>query len=215
MLRRLAERPHTLTELDQRISVFGYRKLERICRELIEVGLVEREALGGRVTSYGVTDWGRLAAGPLAAAMRWERWEIPAESAPVTEIEAECVLLLGAPLVEVSEAPSGHCALLVDSDGSLPESLGGAVIHLVDGRPLSWEAVAPSDAEALQPEVDCWVRGPTSAWLATPTRGGMAALLRTGGDTGLAERVLVALRDVGSLRSRVRIFGTTSSDYRY
>jgi DNA-binding HxlR family transcriptional regulator len=197
LLRWLAERPRTLTELEQLVHIFGYRKLERIVRDLVQAGLVERVAINDRLSPYGATEWARWAAGVLAAAMRWERHEVPMRSASVTSIEAEGVLLLGLPLIELSIKASGSCALLVDADTPKEESLGGAVVRLLDGRPVWWKAVGELESIELKP--DCLVRGPTLAWLGTHTRASHARL-RAGGNTDLAENVIAALREVGSLR---------------
>ena len=190
LLRWLAERPRSLIELEQLVEGFGYRKVERITRDLVKAGLVERLAAKSRLTSYGVTPWARQAAGPLKDAIRWERQEIPGQSAPVTSIEAEGGLLLLLPLIELPADVNGTCALLVNDDGSEARSLGGAVVRLAGGRPVSW---APA---RLGFHADCWIRGTTLAWLdaASDTR---SEGLRRGGDVSLAEKVIAALREAG------------------
>ncbi|HUC07389.1 MAG TPA: winged helix-turn-helix transcriptional regulator, partial [Solirubrobacterales bacterium] len=160
LLRWLAERPYSLTELEQAVDGLGYRKLERTVRDLAQAGLAERVAVRSRLCPYRVTPWGRRAAGPLTAAIRWERNAIPGRSALVTSVEAEGVLLLALPLVELPAGVNGTCILLVDADPSGAESLGGAVVRLMDGRPISWAPTA-----ALGSAADCWVRGTASAWL--------------------------------------------------
>jgi DNA-binding HxlR family transcriptional regulator len=202
LLRWLAERPRMLTELEQLVHVFGYRKLERIVRDLVKAGIVERGAIEGRLSPYGVTEWTRWTAGLLTAAMRWERHELPKRSASVTSVEAEGVLLLGLPLIELPGEVNGTCALLVDADSPRDESLGGAVVRLLDGRPVWWKAI--DELESIELEPDCSVRGPTLAWLGTHTKAPHAALRRSG-DVDLAERVMAALREVGSLRPSLPI----------
>jgi DNA-binding HxlR family transcriptional regulator len=209
-LRWLAERPRTLTELEQLVHVFGYRKLERIVRDLVTAGILERVAIKGRLSPYGVTEWARWAAGLLAAAMRWERHEISKRSASVGSVEAEGVLLLGVPLIELPAGASGACALLVDADLPKEESLGGVLVQLSNGRPVSWRAAGAPKRDAAEPEADCWVRGPTLAWLGTHTDA-PGAVLRVGGDTDLAENVMAALREVGSLRPGLPIGEDTES----
>jgi DNA-binding HxlR family transcriptional regulator len=198
LLRWLAERPRSLTDLEQLVHIFGYRKLERILRDLVKAGLVERVIVGGRSNPYGVTHWARRAAALLAAAMRWERHEIAKRSAPVSSIEAEGVLLLGLPLIELPVDARGTCALLVDADAPRQESLGGAVVRLSNGSPVSCKAATEIGHEALQLEADCWVRGPTLAWLSTQTKA-PGAFFRMGGDIDLAEKTLAALRRVGAM----------------
>jgi DNA-binding HxlR family transcriptional regulator len=197
LLRWLAERPRTLTELEQQVRIFGYRKLERIVRDLVKAGLLERVTVKGRPGAYGVTAWARRAAGLLAAAMRWERHEIAKRSASVTSTEAEGVLLLGLPMIELPVEANGTCVLLVDADAPREKSLGGAVVRLLDGRVVWWKAV--SDLEAIEPDPDCCVRGPTLAWLGTHTKASHA-VLHTTGNADLAESLMTGLREVGSLR---------------
>jgi DNA-binding HxlR family transcriptional regulator len=197
LLRWMAERPRTLTELERLVNNFGYRKLERIVRDLVKAGLVERAAIQERLSPFGLTDWARRSAGLLTAAMRWERHEIAKRSAPVSPTEAEGVLLLGLPLIELSSDANGTCALLVDADAPREERLGGAVVGLVEGRPVSWSAAGEAEVHAIEREADCWVRGPTLAWLRTHIET-PHAVLRAGGDTDLAMSVMAALREVGS-----------------
>jgi DNA-binding HxlR family transcriptional regulator len=203
MLRWLAERPRSLSELDQLVPAFGYRKLERIVRDVVEAGLIERVSSKRRLSLYGVTDWGRSTAGPLAAAMRWERHEIARWSAPVGPIEAEGVLLLGSPLAELPAEASGTCALLIDAEGPERDCLSGAVVRVVDGRVVSWRTVGTVDFEVVELRADCWVRGETAAWLGAHASAA-GSPLRAGGCAELADQMLAALREVGWPRPRVR-----------
>jgi DNA-binding HxlR family transcriptional regulator len=210
LLRWLAERPRTLPELDQLVNIFGYRKLERIVRDLVKAGLLERVALNDRLSPYRATEWARWTAGLLAAAMRWERHEIAKRSASISSTEAEGVLLLGLPLIELPVEANGICALLVDADAPRDESLGGAMVRLLDGRPIWWKAAGGQELGQIELEADCWVRGPTLAWLGTHTKA-PRAYLSISGNTNLAEQVMAALRKVGSLRPSLPVQGDTES----
>jgi DNA-binding HxlR family transcriptional regulator len=211
LLRWLAERPRSLTELEQLVHIFGYRKLERVLRDLVKAGLVERVPAKGRVYPYRLTEWARRAAGLLVAAMRWERQAIPGRSAVVRSIEAEGVMLLGLPLVKLDTKTSAVCALLVDADLPGGDSLGGAVVRLVDGRPISWGAPSELPPGAAELEADCWIRGSTSAWLGIRSEAPNPTL-RRGGDVDLAEMLIAALREVGSLRSGLTALGSRSAE---
>jgi DNA-binding HxlR family transcriptional regulator len=204
LLRWLAERPRSLAELEQLIEIFGYRKLERIARDLVKAGLVERVAASARPSRYGLTDWARRAAGLLTAAMRWERHEIAERSASVTSVEAEGVLLLGLPLIELPSEANGSCALLVEADSFRADGIGGVVVRMVDGRPVSWAPVGESGLGAGELEADGWVSGPTLAWLGTGTNS-PDAILRVGGNSDLAEQALAALREFGSVRPSLSV----------
>lgn len=76
LLRLLAERPHSLTELERLVDGIGYRKLERVAHTLIEAGLAERVAVKGRLNPYTVTPWARESVRAFVAAVHWERREI-------------------------------------------------------------------------------------------------------------------------------------------
>jgi len=89
LLRRLAEGPRTLAQLEHLVEGVGYRKLERIVRDLVEAGLLERLETKSRPPTYGLTDWARRAAGTLAAAMRWERHELTGERPRGSPLEYE------------------------------------------------------------------------------------------------------------------------------
>ncbi len=195
LLRWLAERPRSLPELAELVHGLGYRKLERIARDLVKAGLAEQVAVGGRLSRYEVTPWAREAAGPLAAAIRWERYEIPRRSALVTSMEAEGGLLLALPLIEVSAEFNGTCALLVDADAPAAASLGGAIVRLIDGRPASWVPATDPGFNA-----DAWARGPALAWL-NAVSDASSPNLHLGGNTAMAEKVIDGLREVGSMPS--------------
>lgn len=202
LLRWLAEEPRTLGELGQRVQLLGYRKLERIVRDLVEVGLLERGGIEGRLPTYAVTEWGRQAASTLTAAMRWERQAVPEQSAPVASIEAEGVMLLGLPMIELPREASGTCALLVEGEASRDEGMSGAVVRICEGRPVRWMAAGGMQSGAIELEVDCWVKGSTLAWLGAYWPS--ADLLRVGGGKAeLAEMVLAALRRLGAQQPSV------------
>jgi DNA-binding HxlR family transcriptional regulator len=196
LLRCLAERPHSLHELAELVHGLSYRKLERTARNLVKTGLAERVAVRGRLSHYKVTPWARRAAGPLAAAIRWERYEIPEQSALVTSVETEGGLLLALPLIEVSADSSGACALLVDADAPAAESLGGALVRLIDGRPISWAAATGP----RQLKADAWARGTAIAWLDAVSDTSSSSL-QLSGDTALAEKVVGGLRKAASVPS--------------
>jgi DNA-binding HxlR family transcriptional regulator len=204
LLRWLAEEPRTLGALEPRVEILGYRKLERIVRDLVEVGLLERGRNEGRLSTYAVSEWGRWAAGTLTAAMRWERQAIPEQSASVASIEAEGVMLLGLPIAELPREMSGTCALLVDGEAPKNASLGGAVVRISEGRPEWWMAAGGLQSDAAELEVDCWVKGSTLAWLGAHSPPS-AGLLRVGGKAELAEMVLAALRRIGAQRPSIPI----------
>lgn len=132
ILRWLAERPRSLTELEQLVDDLGYRKLERAAHSLVDTGLAERVAVKGRLNPYTVTPWAREAVAPLAAAVHWERCEIPEHSASVTAIDAEGGLLLARPIIDLppdleAMAEDGSATLHASADSTFAEGLMAAL----------------------------------------------------------------------------------------
>ena len=72
LLRALAARPLTLTQLDRLIGAFSYPALERRLSAMRSTGLAESTANRGG-TPYTVTPWTRQGIGPIIAAALFER----------------------------------------------------------------------------------------------------------------------------------------------
>jgi DNA-binding HxlR family transcriptional regulator len=196
LLRWLAEQPRSLTELEPLVGEeVGYRELERILRNLLEVGLAERVTGKQRLRPYTVTAWARESTAPIAAAVRWERHEIPACGASVTAIDAESGLLLALPLIKPPRGLDGACLLLVETeapDGGYP---GCIEARLADGRLASC-----TQATGWSPSAGSWLRGTMLAWLDALIEG-QATGLEAGGDVGLAEGLIAALHEALFRRS--------------
>lgn len=131
-LRWLAERPHTLTELARRCAPeVAYHDLRRARLALAEADLIEPVLTRGRGKPYRLTAWAAMAAGPLAAAARWERDLADGNGARLGPVEGETVLLLAAARIEaLSGGPSGVCSLRFDGSddvGLLAEVSAGEV----------------------------------------------------------------------------------------
>jgi DNA-binding HxlR family transcriptional regulator len=196
LLRWLAERPHSLSELEPLVGEVGYRELERILRNLIEVGLAERVTGKRRLRPYTVTSWARQSTAPIAAAVRWERNEIPDCGAAFTAIDAESGLLLALPLIEPPADLNGACVLLVDIEAPGDDEPGRIAARVADGRLAACAQVAEPELSNL----DGWVRGDMLAWLDALIEG-YPAKLETGGDIGLAEGLVTALHEALFRRS--------------
>jgi DNA-binding HxlR family transcriptional regulator len=87
MMRALAARPLSLTELDRLISDLSYPALERRLCSMRLAGLVEAQPSVGAGTPYALSDWARRGIGPLVAAGHCEHRHISPEAAPVTQID--------------------------------------------------------------------------------------------------------------------------------
>lgn len=134
MLRALAARPFTLTELDNLISAFSYPALERRLSAMRLAGYVSPLEPGGGGTPYAVTPWLRQAMGPLLVASRCERRHLAAETAPLTRIDIETVMLLSAPLAELPSEVDGKCQLTVRGGDDADWRAAGVSVTVEGGR---------------------------------------------------------------------------------
>jgi DNA-binding HxlR family transcriptional regulator len=190
ILRWLAERPRSLTELEALVEGLGYRKLERAMRDLVGAGLAERVVAEGRIAPYAVTDWAREAVAPLAAAVRWERSDIPEHSAPLTAVEVEAGLLLALPLVRVERDMEGVGVLLVETeDPSNAEGSVGVAVRIAEGR-----AVWCSPGSEPRSNATGLLQGSLTNWLHAVIKGAPARL-EAEGDLRLAKALLAGLHE--------------------
>jgi DNA-binding HxlR family transcriptional regulator len=196
LLRWLADQPRSLSELEPLVGDVGYRELERILRNLTEVGLTERVIGRQRLRPYTVTRWARESVVPLAVAVHWERHHIPQHGVPVTMLDIEGGLLLALPLIELPVDLDGACLLLVDTEATAGERIGEVAAEIVDGH-LS--ACAPTAGWAHGERT--WVRGTISAWLDALVEG-QPAKLQAGCGAEIAGELIVGLRESLTRQSR-------------
>jgi len=190
IVRALAARPLTLTELDRLIDSFTYPALERRLGAMRLAEQIELCPDGDRKRRpYTVTRWLREAIGPLAIACRCERRHMAAETAPIGRIDIEAAFLLAAPLLKLSETASGTCQMAVEAGGSGPGvgRASGARLDFEAGRMVS--CIARIEA---QPE--SWVTGSAAGWLEAVI-GRNAELLDFGGDVELGRDAVHCLHD--------------------
>ncbi len=158
IVRALAARPLSLTELSRLISGFSYPTLERRLGAMRMAGLVESRPGNGRGTPYAVTDWLRRAIAPIAAAARWERRHLPAGTEPIRRIDIEAAFLLALPLTSLPEDRSGTCRLAVHTSSGAKHHRAGVVVGVESGRIVS--CVTRLDAP-----VDASIAGSASTWI--------------------------------------------------
>jgi DNA-binding HxlR family transcriptional regulator len=187
MLRALAAGPRSLTELDRVISSLSYPALERRLGALRLAGLIEARRGNGRGTPYAVTDWLRRGIAPLAAAARWERRHLPAQSPPITRIDTEAAFLLAVPLLQLPEI-SGACRMAAEIPNGKKHRLAGVMVEVDEGR-------IPFCATRLEGNPDAWALGSLSAWLSAVIDGD-ADRLELGGDCRLARALADGLHEV-------------------
>lgn len=189
IVRAVAARPLTLTELSKLISTLNYPSLERRLAAMRFAGLVEAcpsSRTGTRCTS---TTWLKRAVAPLIAAARWEQRHIPLTARPLGRLDIEATFLLAIPLIQLPPDLTGTCRLAVEIRNTSGEhDPAGVVVGVADGQVVSC-------VSRLRGEVDAWVSGSAASWLDAvidqePGR------LELGGDTQLATGLLDRLHGV-------------------
>jgi DNA-binding HxlR family transcriptional regulator len=162
LMRALANRPFTLTELDSLIPNISYPSLERRISWMRTTGQIEPVEKAGRGTPYIVTDWLRHAIAPLCAAGRCERRHMQEESGPITNIEVEASFLLATPLAPLPEYARGVCMLASQTDPTEPDDQGqglaGVTVEMRKGQVLSC-------VPKINAEPSTWAVGTPETWL--------------------------------------------------
>jgi DNA-binding HxlR family transcriptional regulator len=190
MIRALAARPFTLTELARLIPSISYPTLERRIAAMRRVGQLEAQRSGGgsRGTPCKATWWLRQAAAPLTAAVAWERRWAPAQTGAIGRIDVEASFLLAVPLLELPEDLSGSCRCAVERRVDAKLEYAGVMVSVEAGRPVSCVA-------RLRGEPDAWAAGTVLDWFGW-VNGHPDHQLELGGETTLAHAVAEALREV-------------------
>jgi DNA-binding HxlR family transcriptional regulator len=179
IVRALAARPLSLTELSRLIPALNYPSLERRLGAMRLAGQITPSPSEGRSRPYMATNWLRKAIGPLAAGAEWERRHRPPASTPATRIDVESAFLLTAPLLRLPSNLNGTAKLAVESrrtDGSI--DLAGVRVELAAGEVVSCVADLKGYAGA-------WATGSLGAWLSMVIDGDPGRL-EMGGDRDLA-----------------------------
>jgi DNA-binding HxlR family transcriptional regulator len=177
LMRALANRSFTLTELDRVIPGISYPSLERRVAGMRAAGQIEPVQTNGRGTPYVVTDWLRRSIAPLCAAGRCERRHLPDRSAPITNLEVEAAFMLAIPLVPLPKTANGTCMLAVRPEAGETHinghNLAGVTVEVERGEVVS-----------CAPQVDgsppTWALGSAEEWLGVVIDGDLETL-RFGG----------------------------------
>ncbi|HEX5929348.1 MAG TPA: winged helix-turn-helix transcriptional regulator [Solirubrobacterales bacterium] len=185
MMRALAARPLSLTQLDRLISDFSYPALERRLASMRLAGLVEGQRGQGGGTPYAVTDWARFGVAPLAAASHCERVHMSDHSAPVTQIDIEAGFLLATPLVGLSRDVAGSCQLEVEASPGVVPRPAGVQVTVERGRVVSC-------VSRLQDSPGAFASGTALKWFYA-VKDGKVGELSFGGSGHLAEELVGGL----------------------
>ena len=183
LMRSLANRAFTLTELDQLIPGVSYPSLERRLTRMRSIGLIEPAMAGGRGTPYVVTEWLRRSIAPLVAAGRCERRYLPDRSAPITEVEVEGAFMLALGLVTLPQSANGTCMLAVHPEAAETKingrCLAGVTVEVERGEIVSC-------APQVREKPPTWALGSAETWLDVVIDGGFEALSFSGARPQLA-----------------------------
>ncbi len=185
LVRALAAKPLTLTELDRLIAGINYPSLERrlgVMRRLGQIKPVRTDSPG---TPYTVTAWLRASIAALAAAARWERLNAPEQSAPIGRLDVEAAFLLTLPLVRLDVETSGSCRLAVETGVNGDRAVTGVRVEVKAGR-------ISTCVTNLEGQADAWAVGTAAAWI-DATLDGVRDRLELGGSRALAVNLVDGL----------------------
>lgn len=185
VVRVLATRPLSLTELNSLIPRISYPSLERRLTAMRQVNLLEVRSIPGRATPYGVTEWLRQAVAPVVSAIGWEQRFARDRTPEPRRLDVEAAFLLVIPNMNLDSELSGTCRLAVEvHDGTSPVLAGVSVS--IEGGEVT--ACAPH----LEGDAAAWASGEPLAWLRR-LNGAPLSELEVGGRAQLAEAVTRAL----------------------
>lgn len=206
IVRALAARPLTLTELDKLIDSYTYPALERRLSAMRLAGLIEvaPDVNGSTGRHYTVSPWLRRAIGPLSVAARCERRHMPSTTAPIGRLDVESAFLLVVPLISFSSCVEGTFQLAVEggrADTGRPWA--GAQATFEKGSVASCVA-------RLEAQPENWVLGLPSAWLEAVI-GRDPDVLRFGGESEAGREIVNGLHDALFVESSLQPQSSTSA----
>jgi DNA-binding HxlR family transcriptional regulator len=191
VIRALAARPLSLTELNRLIPKVSYPSLERRLGAMRLAGLVDPQPAESRGTPYASAEWLRRAVVPLASAAGWERRYRPKDAQPIGRLDVEAVFLLAIPLVEVPADFTAKCRLAVELQGGSSPVFAGVLVCFEEGKVVSCSS-------RLEGEAESWASGSPAQWFRR-LNGIDRKALELGGDVALADTLLDALEAVAVL----------------
>jgi DNA-binding HxlR family transcriptional regulator len=184
LMRALAAGPCSPSELDALVDPLARATLERRVEAMRRAGLLEAIERDGGTTAYVRTAWLCRAMGPIVAASRWERGNMPDRSAQIGRTDAETALLLTMPLLQLPPTARGACRLVVEVSDGGGEADATVTAVARDCRIASYEAASRNAAASAS--------GPPSAWFRAAIEADPGHL-EVSGDRRLACGLLNAL----------------------
>jgi DNA-binding HxlR family transcriptional regulator len=188
MLRALAARPLSLTELSSVIGDHSYPALERRLSAMRAARQVEPKPNGGRgAKPYAVTEWTRQAVAPLVAAGRCECEHLSGVTEPLTRLDIEAAFLLAVPLVDLQVTRNGSCLLAVDTGDTKhaepSDRLAGVHVEIEEGTVITCNS-------RLEQAPRTWALGSIFYWVDAILEGNLVGLRMSGDDPSLAEDLI-------------------------
>ncbi len=191
MLRALAARPLSLTELSSVIGDLSYPALERRLSAMRAARQIEPRPNGGRgAKPFAVTEWTRRAVAPLVAAGRCECRHLVDVTEPLTRIDIEAAFLLAVPLVDLHMARDGSCLLAVDTGQAKQSDVESRIagVHVeVEGGAIA------SCVSRLEHDPRTWAVGAVDSWVDAILEGRFDGLRIGGERPPLARDVISSL----------------------
>jgi DNA-binding HxlR family transcriptional regulator len=188
LLRALAARPLTLTDLNNIIGSLNYPALQRRISAMRLAGQLEIVRSNGKGNLNQITDWLREGVAPIVAAARWERRHLPDATAAIGAIDTEATFLLAIPLLQLDAGLSGSCRLAAELPNGERWSMAGVMVEVEDGR-------IAACVTRLAGVPESWILGSPAAWLNAMIDGD-SGNLELGGDRHLARAILDGLHGV-------------------
>ncbi len=194
IVRAVATRPLTLTELNILIPKISYPSLERRLGAMRLANLIEAQPGNGRGVPYHATPWLHRAVLPLTTAIAWEQCHLRETAAKIGGIDAEAAFLLAVPLISLGSQATGKCRLSVEVRGAVEPGFAGVIVGVEEGEVISCTARLKGSAEASA----C---GTPGAWI-REVAGATEPQLELSGDFALARALIEALQALSSARVR-------------
>jgi DNA-binding HxlR family transcriptional regulator len=194
LVRALAARTLTLTELNILIPKISYPSLERRLGAMRLAALIEAEPSDGRGVPYRATELLHRAVLPLTAAIAWELQHLDEPTARIGGIDAEAAFLLAIPLISLAPAISGKCRLAIEIRGGAEPVFAGVVVSVEAGTVTSCVA-------RLKGTVDASASGTPGAWF-RQIGGSAESQLEMSGDFALARALLESLKGLSPAAAR-------------
>ena len=186
IVRALAARSVTLTELNVLIPKISYPSLERRLGAMKLANLIEAQTNEGRGVPYQATEWLRRAVLPLTSAVAWEQSHLPKPEAGITGVDAEAAFLLAIPLITLATSVNGKCRLTVEVRGATEPIFAGVIVGVDAGEVISCSARLKGSTEAS-------ASGSPGAWM-RQIGGATESQLEISGDFGLARAMVAAIQ---------------------